>query len=323
MPRNTRWLFYLSLAVLTFVVGAWLVRTPEPARPLPWLADWQEQVLAPLADNALTLRQLHDAVDGELWVDPRLDGVRLAFRGRLLGDGGPWQVEGELGLSAEEQLSLQRASALQPGSAPQPLSAGLEGQLGDKPIVALSMIPEGRVGAERLLAETGQQPLGTNPAFGNHSQRHDRLVAQLSFQSGARRSKPWCSAKCWSSPAITATFRLSGNCSQERQSRCRSMGWPSTQEATLRSTMTMVPGGGTQRRTATSTTLAAMNQSRYLNRRRNRDRNMRGLAWKKGAAIIAGWMLSPESCPCFVPSCCWRHFSVSPAWPSGRSPPTA
>ena len=52
MPRNTRWLFYLSLAVLTFVVGAWLVRTPEPARPLPWLADWQEQVLAPLADNA-------------------------------------------------------------------------------------------------------------------------------------------------------------------------------------------------------------------------------------------------------------------------------
>ncbi len=45
MPRNTRWLFYLSLAVLTFVVGAWLVRTPEPARPLPWLADWQEQVL--------------------------------------------------------------------------------------------------------------------------------------------------------------------------------------------------------------------------------------------------------------------------------------
>lgn len=108
MPRNTRWLFYLSLAVLTFVVGAWLVRTPEPARPLPWLADWREQVLAPLADNALTLRELHDAVDGELWVDPRLDGVRLAFRGRLLGDGGPWQVEGELGLSAEEQLSQPR-----------------------------------------------------------------------------------------------------------------------------------------------------------------------------------------------------------------------
>ncbi|MGC3654850.1 hypothetical protein ACPTGO_30550, partial [Pseudomonas aeruginosa] len=69
MPRNSRWLFYLSLAVLTFVVGAWLVRTPEPAGPLPWLADWQEQVLAPLADNPLTLRQLHDPVDGELWVD--------------------------------------------------------------------------------------------------------------------------------------------------------------------------------------------------------------------------------------------------------------
>ncbi len=68
MPRNTRWLFYLSLAVLTFVVGAWLVRTPEPARPLPWLADWQEQVLAPLADNALTLRQLQ----GEAWVYPQL-----------------------------------------------------------------------------------------------------------------------------------------------------------------------------------------------------------------------------------------------------------
>ncbi|MCO4070863.1 hypothetical protein FA089_11555 [Pseudomonas aeruginosa] len=166
MPRNTRWLFYLSLAVLTFVVGAWLVRTPEPARPLPWLADWQEQVLAPLADNALTLRQLHDAVDGELWVDPRLDGVRLAFRGRLLGDGGPWQVEGELVLSAEEQLSLQRASALQPGSAPQPLSAGLEGQLGDKPIVALSMIPEGRVGAERLLASLGQPRLRLQLAQG-------------------------------------------------------------------------------------------------------------------------------------------------------------
>ncbi|MGC3500726.1 hypothetical protein ACPTIV_29630, partial [Pseudomonas aeruginosa] len=68
---------------------AWLVRTPEPARPLPWLADWQEQVVAPLADNALTQRQLHDAVDGELWVDPRLDGVRLAFRG-----GAGWGARG-------------------------------------------------------------------------------------------------------------------------------------------------------------------------------------------------------------------------------------
>ncbi|MBF3117073.1 hypothetical protein HKT27_38880, partial [Pseudomonas aeruginosa] len=83
-----------------------------------------------------------------------------------LGDGGPWQVEGELGLSAEEQLSLQRASALQPGSAPQPLSAGLEGQLGDKPIVALSMIPEGRVGAERLLASLGQPRLRLQLAQG-------------------------------------------------------------------------------------------------------------------------------------------------------------
>lgn len=75
-------------------------------------------------------------------------------------------MEGELGLSAGEQLSLQRASALQPGSAPQPLSAGLEGQLGDKPIVALSMIPEGRVGAERLLASLGQPRLRLQLAQG-------------------------------------------------------------------------------------------------------------------------------------------------------------
>ncbi|MGV8308122.1 hypothetical protein ACV346_31105, partial [Pseudomonas aeruginosa] len=61
MPRNTRWLFYLSLAVLTFVVGAWLVRTPEPARPLPWLADWQEQVLAQGQGVVRQRRQLHDA----------------------------------------------------------------------------------------------------------------------------------------------------------------------------------------------------------------------------------------------------------------------
>lgn len=44
----------------------------------------------------------------------------------------------------------------------------------------------GQLQAQARLAETGQQPLGTDPAFGNHAQRHDRLVAQLSFQSGAQ-----------------------------------------------------------------------------------------------------------------------------------------
>ncbi|MGA4816126.1 hypothetical protein ACPA9J_17615 [Pseudomonas aeruginosa] len=194
MPRNTRWLFYLSLAVLTSSSApGWSVRRNRRDRCRGWPTG-KEQVLAPLADNALTLRQLHDAVDGELWVDPRLDGVRLAFRGRLLGDGGPRQVEGELGLSAEEQLSLQRASALQPGSAPQPLSAGLEGQLGDKPIVALSMIPEGRVGAERPLASLGQPRLRLQLAQGEawalSATGPDRAPAGRRLATDARGAAP-------------------------------------------------------------------------------------------------------------------------------------
>ncbi|MGN5762713.1 hypothetical protein ACNQP2_29545, partial [Pseudomonas aeruginosa] len=69
-----------------------------------WLAHWQEQVLPTLADNALTLREQHDAVDGELWVDRRLDGVRLAFRGRRVGARGPWAGAGAGGLSAPAPL---------------------------------------------------------------------------------------------------------------------------------------------------------------------------------------------------------------------------
>lgn len=102
MPRSTRWLLYPSLVALILVVGARLARMPEPAQPLPWPIDWQEQVLAPLADNALTLHQLYGTVGDELWVNPRLDGVRLTSCGRLLGNSGPWQVKGELDLSVEE-----------------------------------------------------------------------------------------------------------------------------------------------------------------------------------------------------------------------------
>ena len=37
---------------------------------------------------------------------------------------------------------------------------------------------------------------------------------------------------------------------------------------------------------------------------------MRGYAGRRGGHY-SGWMLSPESCPCFVPSCCWRHFGFT------------
>ena len=180
MPRNTRWLFYLSLAVLTFVVGAWLVRTPEPARPLPWLADWQEQVLAPLADNALTLRQLHDAVDGELWVDPRLDGVRLAFRGRLLGDGGHATRSPEAGVELLfDLLTLDDALGQRGRPSPEALSRAIDRlssatrffTLGDGHLAAFhggETVGPARIAAALAHDDAGPRSLNAAPHSGYH-----------------------------------------------------------------------------------------------------------------------------------------------------------
>ena len=103
---------------LTFVVGAWLVRTPEPARPLPWLADWQERVLAPLADNALTCascttRWIASCGWTRAWMACAWPSVAAALATRA------WQVEGELGLrrrGATEPAAGIRVAAWQRAS---------------------------------------------------------------------------------------------------------------------------------------------------------------------------------------------------------------
>src|ERR1700712_112117 len=91
-------------------------------------------------------------------------------------------------------------------------------------------------------------------------------------------SKPQCSANFWSSPAITATFRSSEIFSHGSQSRCRSMGWPSNQDSTLRSTISAVNGGGTKRKIKTSTRLATANQSRPSATRRT-AKGSQEMAW--------------------------------------------
>ncbi|MBS7691034.1 hypothetical protein I0D68_10835 [Pseudomonas lalucatii] len=96
-------LLFAVVALLFFAWGAWLVRGPQPAEPLPWLAEWQLQVFEPLAEERLQLAELRALVAGELWLQPHPDGARLLYRGEWLAAGEPWRLEAELALSEAER----------------------------------------------------------------------------------------------------------------------------------------------------------------------------------------------------------------------------
>lgn len=149
-------LLFAAVALLFFAWGAWLVRPPQP---LPWLGEWQREVLAPLADGRLELARLSERVAGELWLQPGREGVRLLYRAEWQASGEPWALEAELGLSEAERDSLLAAAGLGVKDAEQPLGGQLVAELGRHAVLGLRLKPQHAVAAERLAAGLGQPRL--------------------------------------------------------------------------------------------------------------------------------------------------------------------
>ena len=157
--RAQHWLVFAAVALLFFAWGAWLMRPPTPAEPLPWLSEWQTRVLTPLADDRLSLARLRDEVVGELWLQQRLDGPRLLYRGQWQADGEPWTLEAELALSEAERDSLVAAQGTNAQGAEQPLSEQLLAQMSSHAIASLVLKPQAEVAVERLVGNLGQPRL--------------------------------------------------------------------------------------------------------------------------------------------------------------------
>jgi hypothetical protein len=148
------------LAALFFAWGAWLMRAPAPAEPLPWLAAWQSKVLPVLARERLSLGELRAAepsqAEGELWLQSQPGGARLLYRGAFGGTDDAWTLAAVLELAASERDSLVAAAGFQAGSGEQPLSRQLLEQLADLPLGELELTPASALAAERLMATLGQ-----------------------------------------------------------------------------------------------------------------------------------------------------------------------
>lgn len=157
--RIQHWLLFALLAGLFFAWGAWLMRGPQAPAPLPWLADWQAQVLQPLAEEHLSLAALSARIEGELWLQPQPaeHGARLLYRGPVSGEEGLWQVQAEVQLSSTERASLAKAVGL--AREEQPLSAQMVGQLARQPIERVQFTAPADVPAERVAATLGQPRL--------------------------------------------------------------------------------------------------------------------------------------------------------------------
>lgn len=164
--RPQHWLIFAVVAALFFAWGAWLMRPQPAAQPLPWLAQWQEEVLTPLADDRLSLARLRDALDGELWLQPNLDGARLLYRGELQDAGETWSLEAEVGLDKAERQSLLAAAGLKLTDKEQPLGSQLLQPLAGHAIVALTLLPPAPLDAARLAASIGQPRLTLELAEG-------------------------------------------------------------------------------------------------------------------------------------------------------------
>ncbi|MFZ3154943.1 hypothetical protein [Pseudomonas sp.] len=164
--RPQHWLIFAVVAALFFAWGAWLMRPQPAAHPLPWLAQWQSQVFTPLADDRLSLVQLKDALEGELWLQPNLDGARLLYRGELQDGDGNWSLEAEVGLDKAERESLLAAAGLKPADEEQPLSRQLLVPLANRPIIALTLLPPAPLDVARLAASIGQPRLTLELAEG-------------------------------------------------------------------------------------------------------------------------------------------------------------
>jgi hypothetical protein len=194
-------LIFVAVAVLFFAWGAWLMR-PQPApSPLPWLAEWQAAVLVPLADNRLSLAMLRTQVEGELWLQPRLDGARLLYRADWQASGESWALEAELELDEAERASLMAAAGVGAGDDELPLGRQLLAELGSHAIVGLTLKPQQAVAAERLASSIGQPRLRLELAAGQawvypeagltaHTEDEQLLLLQVVPRDALRRSAP-------------------------------------------------------------------------------------------------------------------------------------
>ncbi len=150
-------LLFTVVALASCLLGYWwLVPRAEKVEPLPWLSEWQAEVLQPLAEDGLTLGQLDDRLPkAELWLQPHLDGPRLLLRDAQALESGAWTLEAELALTAAQRDSLAAASGVKPNDAEQPQSAQMLEQLAGQRIEALNLQPQQAVSAAMLSASLG------------------------------------------------------------------------------------------------------------------------------------------------------------------------
>ncbi|WP_010489492.1 hypothetical protein [Pseudomonas sp. S9] len=159
--RAQHWLIFAAVSLIFFSWGAWLIRAPQMVEPLAWLQKWQAEIFAPLADDQLTLKHLSERVEegGELWLQPRLDGSRLLYRGELQADDQVWSVEARIALSDDELVSLMAAAGVDETGEEQPLSAQMVRQLGHYEIIYLSLKPLDDVSTAQIISSLGQPKL--------------------------------------------------------------------------------------------------------------------------------------------------------------------
>ena len=154
------------IGMLFFAWGAWLMRERAPAAPLPWLADFDRAVLTPLADDRLAVSQLPAAEDAELWLQPRLDGARLFYRVALQVEGGAWQLDAELELSAAERDSMLAAVNAAPGGGEQQLGRPLLEQMSRYRIINLQLLAPDNQPADAIASTLGAPRLRLELADG-------------------------------------------------------------------------------------------------------------------------------------------------------------
>nr|WP_298144222.1 hypothetical protein [uncultured Pseudomonas sp.] len=166
--RLQHWLIFAAVALLFFSWGVWLMRGMGPAEPWPGFDELRTEVLAPLADDRLSLEQLHERLGGELWMQPRPEGPRLLFRGAWpIDDGESWLLEAELALGQAERTSLAGVFGVVGQQAEEPLGEQMLAQLSRHQIISLTLRPEqDEAPAARLASSIGQPRLRLELAEG-------------------------------------------------------------------------------------------------------------------------------------------------------------
>lgn len=153
--RMQHWLLFVVIAIAFFAWGGWLMRSTGKPEALAGMAQWQQQLLTPMAEGKLPLSKLNELSAGELWLQPRLDGPRLVFRSELAEAGQRWKLEAVLVLTEREHSSLMTATGLKSTDPEQPLSATILAEMGQHQLATLALRPEQPVSDQQVIASFG------------------------------------------------------------------------------------------------------------------------------------------------------------------------